>query len=618
MMCKHLRIVITFFLVFFLDISAYNSLFCQSLNYNELIEKAEHFNNVNADSVNYYAHLFSLVAESNANPDQRVSALFLLVKSYIKTGDLVKALNFCSEANKLINNEGLDQRKAEGLIYFGNVYQSMGLIEEALNYFFESNKILGLNSSSPMSGDLYYYIACSYDEIGEIENSKKFLRLSIKTAKVNNLESDLFTSYLLLSNSFSSLDSISNFLDLSKQIIDKFPTMIFEKVVLLNNQAIFNKAIGNLLLSKAQYLMAIDIAEDQNYQNYLSTLYNNYGYQLMAENNYDSVRIVLGKALKIAQNINDIDLQATVYDSYSDYFSAIGNYKTGFAYQDSSIEKRNEYRNQQRIQETLFLSAVFETEQKDNELLAKESQISRLWVFILSTLAFLVAAIGLGFYFRQKFLLSKSNMEIMKKGKALELADALIHGQDAERKRLAMDLHDGLGARLGALRFLVDGFFSDHIKYHEVNNSIVTISQNVREISHRMLPAHLEEQGLVLTIQNSSINKSGKFEVVFESNLVHRLSEKLELNIYYLIYELINNAIKHSGGNTVFVQLIELDDCINLSVEDNGGGFNSQKRSEGLGLKNIKTRIEYLGGKFEINADDIVTLFLIEIPATKS
>ncbi len=616
----HKRVKIIVILLVILILKDTNSAFCQSLNYNELIKKTEYFKNRNSDSVIYYARHAYLGTNNQLDLNQKVSALFILVRTYQKSGELLQALSYCDTAKLFIDQHGLINRKSEALMCTGLVYQGMGLMSEALDLFFKALKDMGSIHSMEEMTDLYYYISTTYYNLNEIEKAQKYSRLGIAVAKKNNSDKDLFQPYLILANSFTSLDSIQKYLSLTEDLLSKYPNLLYERVVLLNNQALINKAIGKLTISKSKYLEAITISKNSGFPDYLSTLYNNYAYQLMAEKNFDSARIVLGKALTLANNIHNIDLQATVYDSYSDYFSAIGNYKTAFAYQDSAIERQNEYRDQQRIQESLFLSAVFETEQKDNELLAKESQISRLWVFILSTLAFLVAAIGLGFYFRQKLLLSKSNMEIMKKGKALELADALIHGQDAERKRLAMELHDGLGARLGALRFLVDGFFSDHIKYHEVNNSIVTISQNVRDISHRMLPAHLEEQGLVLTIQNmaSAINKSGKFEVVFESNLVHRLSEKLELNIYYLIYELINNAIKHSGGNTVFVQLIELDDCINLSVEDNGGGFNSQKKSEGLGLKNIKTRIEYLGGKFEINADDIVTLFLIEIPAKKS
>jgi signal transduction histidine kinase len=135
-----------------------------------------------------------------------------------------------------------------------------------------------------------------------------------------------------------------------------------------------------------------------------------------------------------------------------------------------------------------------------------------------------------------------------------------------------------------------------------------------------MLPAHIQDQGLLLTLRNmvEVINKSGKFKVGFESNIKNRLSDKLEINIYYLIYELINNATKHSNGDSIFVELIEQEHSINLSVEDNGQGFDQTKIKDGMGLRNIKTRTDYLGGKLEIISDSEMTLFIIEIPTPDS
>ena len=238
---------------------------------------------------------------------------------------------------------------------------------------------------------------------------------------------------------------------------------------------------------------------------------------------------------------------------------------------------------------------------------------------MLGVAIFLVIAISIGIYFRQKFHLSRSRLKTAEKEKELKITEAIIHGRDAERKRLAMDLHDGLGARLGALRFIVDGFFKSNEKYKDVIESIKSIRKNVRELSHRMMPAKLEEIGLVSTIKSmtSEINESEKFDVGFETNFDKRLSHKLESNLYFLIFELINNAIKHSNGNAIFIQLLDHDDSLSLLVEDNGGGFKQNERTNGIGLKNIKTRIEYLGGTLFVESGDSQTQFMIEIPKGK-
>ncbi|MFA5419809.1 MAG: ATP-binding protein, partial [Bacteroidales bacterium] len=351
-------------------------------------------------------------------------------------------------------------------------------------------------------------------------------------------------------------------------------------------------------------------------RSYLSTLLNNYAYQLMAENKYDSAGIVLKQAIVIARELHDNDLMSTIFDSYSDYYSNIGNYKMALIYKDSSIVQQDIYRNQQHIQESLFLSALFESEQKEKELFQKQIEINRLWVIALGFLTFFIGALGLGFYLKQKLSLSKSKLESVEKGKALELADALITGQDAERKRLAMDLHDGAIANMGALRFMVDGFFKNHEKYQVFVDSIMSVIRQLREVSHRMLPVGLHDHGLETTIQNlaESVNLSGKYQVSLNISLTSPLSEKMEINLYYLINELINNATKHSKGNAIYVQLMEHKKSLTLSVEDNGGGFDQTVSTDGLGLRNIKSRVEYLGGKIEIISDDSSTIFLIEIP----
>lgn len=583
------------------------------------LEKAKNFSYRNNDSVLYYGYRALNTAKISNSPEQYLEVLNLIIKSHIKNSNYSMAIKACNTSKKIAVNNKLVAWELNTLINTGNVYQASGFTSEALEIFFKAQQRLEYIDNYKYEADLYYYMASAYDDIDEHSKNIIYSNKSIATANTYGYEIKKIYPYLLLSNTFNQIDSVKKYLNLCSSIIKKKPHLQFEKVVVLNNQALLNKAIGNLNLSKTQYLEAIDISESNGYRDYLSTLYNNYAYLLTIESKYDSANIVLDKALGIAQKLKSSDLQATIYDSYSDYFTAIENFKTALAYQDSSIIKRNQYREQQQIQKSLFLSAVFETEQKEKEILQQENEITQLWVYMLSAIAVLAIAIGLVVYFRQKYSLGRSRMDAMEKSKSLEIADALIHGQDAERKRLAMDLHDGLGARLGVLRFLVDGFFKPHEKYDEISNSIITIQQNVRELSHRMLPTQLKTLGLETTVRNmvSSINKSGKFVVDFETNIKKRLTDKLEVNLYYLIYELTNNATSHSNGNTIFVQLFEHDDVINLSIEDNGSSFKQNDNHDGMGLKNIKTRVEYMGGNFMVEADNSVTIFMIEIPALK-
>lgn len=587
-----------------------------ALSYDRLIEKSLYFRNRDNDSVNHYAYLAFLEAKRKSDYEHELDALEILIRTNLKISNFTEAQNYCDLAGVIVDKHQLNHRQAEVLINSGNVYQVIGLTDEAIKKFFEAKEKLSFSRKVQDETYLYYLIAVSYYDIGEAEKAIEYGRLSIATAKKDGLIDDLFPPYFLMSNSFANLDSIQKYLSLTEDLLSDFPNLHFERVVFLNNQALINKAIGHLPQSKAQYIEAIGIAQANEYRSYLSTLLNNYAYQLMAENKYDSAGIVLKQAIVIARELHDNDLMSTIFDSYSDYYSNIGNYKMALIYKDSSIVQQDIYRNQQHIQESLFLSALFESEQKEKELFQKQIEINRLWVIALGFLTFFIGALGLGFYLKQKLSLSKSKLESVEKGKALELADALITGQDAERKRLAMDLHDGAIANMGALRFMVDGFFKNHEKYQVFVDSIMSVIRQLREVSHRMLPVGLHDHGLETTIQNlaESVNLSGKYQVSLNISLTSPLSEKMEINLYYLINELINNATKHSKGNAIYVQLMEHKKSLTLSVEDNGGGFDQTVSTDGLGLRNIKSRVEYLGGKIEIISDDSSTIFLIEIP----
>jgi signal transduction histidine kinase len=322
-------------------------------------------------------------------------------------------------------------------------------------------------------------------------------------------------------------------------------------------------------------------------------------------------------ALGLAEEIEDLDLEASVYDSYSDYFKAIDDFEKAYDYQGISNEKRAEFKDKQRVRESLFLSAVFETEKKEKEILQQENQISQFRSILFGTIALITVLLAFLIYYRQKTLLGRARLETVEKEKSLEIADALIEGQDVERKRLAMDLHDGLGARLGSLRFMVDAFVKGNPNFDEISNAVDGISKHVRDLSHRMLPTQLEELGLVVSLQNlvNSINQSSGLKVEMESQVDNRLSQKHETNLYYLTYELINNAIKHSGGNSIFIQLFGHTDSVTLSVEDNGQGFDTSLSKDGLGLKNIKQRVEYLKGELIVDSRmGEGTIFMIEVP----
>ncbi len=613
---KFIRKLILLLLI--LGISHNISGLTQVVSADSLLMKANKFKYTNQDSLKYYIKKASLVARQNNDVYNEIEAKFLLIDTYIRYGDYATALSLCDSLDNIqIQNNNCDLN-AKINIKKGIALGSAGLNSQALELYLKSLNAENCVLSISTRNDLYYYISTTYYSMNNINECKNYLKLGIELSIKNNLDKDLISSYLLYASTFNQLDSVRYYVNKSTLILNKYPGYVYEKVAVLGKKASVCDYAGNLRESKSLYKEVIRISELHGFNNRLSILCNNYSYLFMDEKKYDSAKYYIDKALSISRYLKSVELKATVFDTYSDYYKGIDNYEKALECLDSSVYYRNEYRENQQIQRSQVLTATLKTEQKEKEILQKEKQISSMWLLILGVISVMIVFMFLFIFFRQKARLQKAKLETIEMDNKLEVADALLKGQDSERKRLAMDLHDELGARMSALRFMIDGSFGSHTKYKDVVSSIEVIHQNIRELSHRMLPSQLEKSGLVVSLNSliASINNTGDFAVEFNTNLKKRLSDKLEINIYHIIFELINNAIKHSKGNHVFVQLMLHDDVLQLSVEDNGGDADISQEGDSMGLVNVKTRIEYLGGKLIEDFGKSLTLFMIEIPLT--
>jgi signal transduction histidine kinase len=110
------------------------------------------------------------------------------------------------------------------------------------------------------------------------------------------------------------------------------------------------------------------------------------------------------------------------------------------------------------------------------------------------------------------------------------------------------------------------------------------------------------------------LERNNKIRFTFYTNLKERLDHKLEVNLFYLSYEIINNAVKHSKGKEINIQLLSDKESLSLSVEDDGIGFNANSAYNGLGLKNIRQRVKYLEGKLTLDTEaGYGTAIIIEV-----
>ncbi|MBI3237959.1 MAG: sensor histidine kinase [Flavobacteriia bacterium] len=227
--------------------------------------------------------------------------------------------------------------------------------------------------------------------------------------------------------------------------------------------------------------------------------------------------------------------------------------------------------------------------------------------------------------FRKNLYRQQLKQEELKSQYQLEILRSSILVQEEERKRIAQDIHDELGATLSIARMHLmqleqksDASEPFLPAILNVRNLTETALASMRRISHELMPPQLEQFGLVKTLEvvAEQLNKAGELHVdILTLSELPEISWPVKLTLYRMSMELINNTIKHAKASRVSVELFADKASIICKYTDNGVGLNPDNKAEGLGHKSIKGRVNSLGGTvFISNTEGGGFLCLAKLP----
>ena len=339
----------------------------------------------------------------------------------------------------------------------------------------------------------------------------------------------------------------------------------------------------NLTQAKAYAREALDVVNDEMMT---ETRCDVFAAAAMVEMKAKNWRTALQYAL---QSIHENDEEAT--------FSDVGSYEllANIYMQLGNMEEASRYIRKVRILMEQFstqnyqssisqMEVLYNTEKKQKliEQLNREKQW-HLWGGILLSALLLLLALAFFLLWRSVRLQRRS-----------ALFKARFDGEVDERRRIARDLHDGLGGMLTMLRLKIEGDASKS----ELLKQLGDTATELRRVAHHLMPEQLLKNGLTVSLQDLAISVPGAHFSHFGSN--DRLSQDLEVVLYRCAYELVNNAIKHAHADRIDIQLMQEDGQVTLTVSDNGRGLESESQQGGIGLQNIRERISHYQGTMHI------------------
>jgi signal transduction histidine kinase len=198
---------------------------------------------------------------------------------------------------------------------------------------------------------------------------------------------------------------------------------------------------------------------------------------------------------------------------------------------------------------------------------------------------------------------------------------------DQDRMRVAADLHDEISPVLSAIKFQIDSIETTDADDQDVidtsKSQLDFLSARLREIAKDLMPVSLTKKGLQATLQEyfEQLKKSAVLNIIFEYDVTASIGDVVLLNVYRIIQEMAHNSVKHSEADTLLVQILQTNDRVKVLCEDNGKGFNYNKKvaeADGLGLNNIRDRAELIGTNFNVHsAIGKGTQYTFDIPLKK-
>jgi len=519
------------------------------------------------------------------------------------------------------------------LLSYGAIQQYQGNYLEAIQLYIRASRILDSLHNKTILPYTYYNLSTLYQNFKQYEKQEFYASACLKLAEETK------NMYLILIGS----SSLASALIYQKKYEKALPYILkAKKIAEMRNDHVllvfcytnlgfyygdykkdYAQAINNEEKALEQAILLGRLFDEINNYTILSTFY-------FADKQFEKARMSATKAYELLHSYKSTDLERNTLYALAQAEAHFGEHRKAYDYLLQSMDlKDTVFKEENRVQIN-YLEALYQSEKKEKEInqLQSEKQISELTIkrrniVIYALFVTIALLIGISFLLyrniRNKRIIVEQDLEIerqkikeLEKDRQIVATHAVLQGEEIERKRLARDLHDGLGGLLSGVKLKLMNMKGNFVLSQEYvnhfDNALSLLDNSIgelRRVAHNMMPESLVKYGLKDALQDfcNQIDSDKKVKIHFQFfGEEKRIESSIETAVYRIAQELMNNSLKHAEASELIVQLIQKGTRVHLTVQDNGKGFDIKQvnESKSSGLRNIHSRVASFGGRIDL------------------
>jgi len=573
---------------------------------------------IQSDSILKYGKKCVYYAEKAKNDDLMADGLMRMATAFRKQGEISYATDAISVALKIRERLGLINKVALTYLELGNLFKHRSELDlaegrdksasdfaaKALTRYSKAHEIAILHGDSILVSKTALNVAAACFAKTEYDRALEFYDQSSRWCPVDEVSWK------------------------KAEIRMNVYTVLYER--------------DNAIPSKTEFqeLETLFITYGASYQ--LANWYITYSGMIWDQDPVRSIKLLID-CNQISKKINNVQLQIDANYWLFESYSELGDFENALDYfvqfkelsdnvlndkSNAKIEEVELKYAREKLEKELVDQKLISQREKLKTSEAESYQDKLIWGFVITTLT----ALGIVVYTIQRIRILRYRRKTQTEAHEKEVNsliqqqesksfEAMLEGQDVERKRIAEDLHDRLGSTLSAARMYLEvtGTTSESDNTDRDGKAISLLDDaidDVRNVAHDLVAGTLSKFGFFAAVEDlkSTIQGSGKVAVTISyPHLELRLPSETELQLYRIVQEVFSNSLKYAEASLLTFKCEQKDFTLNIRIADNGNGFDLSKYAPGMGIKNIHARASKINASLKLDSGDSGTTYHLQL-----